>query len=70
MTSTMKLALLILCLIIHDSVGSTLVPVTSENGTYSTYLFTQKAFEIIEAQDPGQVQKQLNGCIQYNSSMW
>ena len=44
---------------LHDDVGSTLVPVTSENGTYSTYLFTQKAIEIIEAQDPEQVSEEI-----------
>ena len=44
---------------LHDDVGSTLVPVTSENWTYSTYLFTQEAIGIIEAQDPEEVSEEI-----------
>ena len=40
---------------LHDDVGTNLVPVDSENGTYSTNLYTQKAVEIIENSDSGQV---------------
>ena len=40
---------------LHDDVGDVLTPVFSENGTYSTQLFSEKAIEIITNHDPEQV---------------
>ena len=32
---------------LHDDIGTTLTPVFTENGTYSTYLFAERAVDII-----------------------
>ena len=40
---------------LHDDVGDVLTPVFSENGTYSTQLFSEKAIEIIMNHNPEQV---------------
>ena len=40
---------------LHDDVGTTLVPVFTENGTYSTYLLTQRAIEIINTHNIDEV---------------
>ena len=40
---------------LHDDVGTTLVPVFTENGTYSTYLFAHRAIEIINAHNVDEV---------------
>ena len=40
---------------LHDDVGDVLTPVFSENGTHSSYLFSQRAIEIIRNHNPEQV---------------
>ena len=40
---------------LHDDAGDVLTPVFSENGTYSTQLFSEKAIEIIRNHNSEQV---------------
>ena len=40
---------------LHDDIGTTLTPVFTENGTYSTHLFAERAVDIINNHNADEV---------------
>ena len=50
---------------LHDDIGTTLTPVFAENGTYSTYLFAERAVDIINNHNVDEVKLILKFATQF-----
>ena len=54
---------------LHDDIGTTLTPVFTENGTYSTYLFAERAVDIINNHNVDEVKFILKFVRQYENNI-
>ena len=55
---------------LHDDIGTTLTPVFTENGTYSTYLFGERAVDIINNHNVDEVNFILKSVKQYENNIY
>ena len=55
---------------LHDDIGTMLTPVFTENGTYSTYLFAERAVDIINNHNVDEVKFILKFARQYENNIY